>query len=132
MRSALLLAVALAVSAGCDSGPPTGDVSGTASFEGVPIEQGMINFLPLDGKGTTAGGEIKDGKYDVRKVPVGTMRVQVTSSKVVGKKKMYPTANSPEYPLTKDPLPAKYNDPLKSELRLDVQSGRNEKNWDLK
>ena len=33
--------------------------------------------------------ELVDGKYDVKKVPVGTMKVQITSSKEIGKKKVY-------------------------------------------
>jgi hypothetical protein len=118
--------------AGCGSGPSTGDVRGIASYEGVPIEDGKIDFIPADGKGPTAGGVIKDGKYDVKKVSVGNHKVVVSSSKVVGKKKVYDTPNSPEMPITKEVLPEKYSDLLKSELRFDVQSGQNEKNWDLK
>jgi hypothetical protein len=125
-------AVGLVWLAGCGGGPATGDVSGTASFDGVPIEDGHINFIPADGKGSTAGGIIKDGKYDAKKVPVGAMKVSVSGSKIVGKKKIYDTPNSPEMPLTKDFIPEKYSDMEKTELRYDVQSGRNEKNWDLK
>jgi hypothetical protein len=118
--------------AGCGGGPPTGDVSGTASFEGVPIAEGSITFHPLDGKGSVVGDKIVDGRYAVKKAPVGPCRVQITSSKEVGKKKMYNTPNSPEMPVKIDPLPKKYNDPLESELRFDVQEGSQEKNWDLR
>ena len=130
MASCLVLLAAFL--AGCDSGPPTGDVSGTTSFEGVPIEEGSIAFFPADGKGPTAGGTIVDGKYSVKKVPAGIAKVQITSSKEVGKKKMYNTPNSPEMPVKIDPLPDKYKDPLLTELRFDVQTGQNEKNWNLK
>jgi len=127
----VLAAAAFLLLLGCGGGPPTGDVNGTASYEGVPIADGTITFTPVDGKGTTAGGFIKDGKYDVKKVPVGAMKVQITSSKEVGKKKVYDTPNSPVMPVNIDPLPEKYKDPLKTELRYDVQAGSNEKNWDL-
>lgn len=118
--------------AGCGGGPPTGDVSGTAAFEGVPIAEGSITFHPLDGKGSVVGDKIVDGRYAVKKAPLGPCRVQITSSKEVGKKKMYNTPNSPEMPVKIDPLPKRFNDPLESELRFDVQAGSQEKNWDLK
>ena len=130
---AILVAVGAAALAGCGSGPPTGDVSGAASFEGVPIEEGVINFYPADGKGPTAGGKIVDGKYSVEKVPAGTAKVQISNSKDTGKKKkMYDTPESPEYPIKINTMPEKYSDSLKTELRFDVQPGQNVKDWDLK
>lgn len=130
-RAACIFAV-VALLAGCDSGPPTGDVSGTASYEGVPIAEGSITFFPEDGKGPTAGDVIVDGKYSVKKVPVGIAKVQISSSKEVGKKKVYDAPNSPEMPVKIDPLPEKYKDPINTELRFDVRPGQNEKVWDLK
>lgn len=129
---AIVAASAIIWVAGCDRGPRTGDVSGTATFDGVPIEDGRIDFFPADDKGPTAGDLIKDGKYFAKKVPVGTMKIVVSSSKVVGKKKVYDTPNSPEMPITKEVLPEKYSMMENTELRFEVQSGLNEKNWDLK
>jgi len=129
----MLVLLGVALVAGCGSGPPTGDVSGTASYEGVPIAEGTITFSPADGQGPTAGGTITDGKYAVKKVPAGPAKVQFTSSTDTGKKKkMYDAPNSPEYPIKINTLPEKYSDPLNTELRYDVQAGPNEKNWDLK
>ena len=53
--------------------------------------------------------------------------VDPVSTKVVGKKKMYNTPDSPEMPVTAELLPAKYND--KSDRTFDVKRGSNEKNW---
>ena len=117
--------------AGCGSGPATADVSGSASVDGVPIEDGHISFFPADGQGATAGGLIKAGKYEVKGAPVGKMKVVVSSSKVVGKKKVYDTPDSPEMPVTKEVLPTKFSSPGLTELTYDVKSGKNEKNWDL-
>ena len=101
--------------------------------EGVPIEEGFINFFPADGKGPTAGDPIVNGKYSVKKVPAGTAKVQISSSVDTGKKKkMYDAPNSPEYPIKINPLPDKYTHPLNTELRFDAQPGSNEKNWDLR
>jgi hypothetical protein len=120
--------VALLALSGCDAGTE-GQVSGTVKVDGQPVEAGAIQFIPADGKTPTSGGEIKDGRYSV-KVPVGVMKVSISAPKVVGKKKIYPTPNSPEMPITKEALPERYNE--QTELTLDVKRGKNEKDWDLK
>jgi len=114
--------------AGCGD-DKNGLVSGTVQVDGEPVAAGAILFVPVDGQTATAGGEIKDGRYSV-KVPVGTMKVSLSAPKVVGKKKIYPTENSPIMPITVEALPAKYNE--HTELRLDVKPGKNEKDWDLR
>jgi hypothetical protein len=126
---ATVFAVAVGFLLGCAGGSDTGEVSGTVTYDGKPVEDGAISFFPSDGKGPTAGGTIKNGKYTATKVPVGTAKVSISGSKVVGKKKVYDTPDSPEMPVTKELLPEKYN--TKTELTLDVKSGSNEKNWDL-
>ena len=124
---AFVASVALVV--GCSGDGNYGDVSGTVSYDGKPLEDGLINFLPADGKGQTASGSIKDGKYSVSKVSVGALKVQIRGSKVTGKKKMYDTPDSPEVPIVAELLPAKYHE--KSELTFEVKRGANEKNWEL-
>ena len=44
---------------------------------------------------------------------------------VIGKKKIYPTPNSPEMPITVEALPERYN--KATELKLDVLAGQNHK-----
>ncbi|HEY1187285.1 MAG TPA: hypothetical protein VGE74_06485, partial [Gemmata sp.] len=58
--AAFAAAVALV---GCSDEPQFVDVSGTVSYEGKPVEDGAVTFVPTDGKGQTAGGTIKDGHY---------------------------------------------------------------------
>jgi hypothetical protein len=127
--AAAVFAAAVGLLVGCSGEGDTGEVSGTVNFDGKPVEDGAINFFPTDGKSPTAGDVIKDGKYSINKVPVGNMKVTISGSKVVGKKKVYNTPESPEMPVTQELLPAKYND--KSELTFEVKRGANEKNWDL-
>ncbi len=120
----LLILLALA---GCgDSG--TAEVSGTVTVDGTPVEEGKIGFSPVDGKTTTAGGDIKKGLYSVQ-VPVGTMKVSISVPKVVGMKKLYPTPDSPSMPVTKESLPAKYN--FDTQLQLEVKPGVNQKDFEL-
>ncbi|MCI0463211.1 MAG: hypothetical protein L0Z62_40205 [Gemmataceae bacterium] len=123
-----LLAV-LALAAGCSSGPATGDVTGTVTVDGkTPPSGSSITFIPTDGKSPTAGSLIEEGKYTAR-VPVGTAKVEIRVPRVIGKSKARegPGAGGD---LVEESLPARYND--NTELKLDVKSGRNEKNWDLK
>ena len=115
--------------AGC--GSPMGEVSGTVKYDSKLIENGSIRFEAADGTTPTAGAMIKNGEYTAR-VPVGAMKVTISSAKVVGKKKLYANdPNSPEQDLTKEVLPDKYSDTKKTELKFDVHSGANPKDWDL-
>ena len=123
--------IAGVVLVGCSNGGDFADVSGTVSYDGHAIESGAITFIPADGKGSTAGGPIKDGKYTATKVPLGNMKVSISGSKKTGSKKLYPTADSPSVDLTAEALPTKYSDRDKSELTFEVKRGANEKNWEL-
>ncbi len=106
-----------------------GAVTGTVRVDGEPLEKGSISFVPADGKGVTAGGDIVDGKYTVTRISPGPMTVQIRYPKVAGTKKLYDTPESPTRNVFHEALPAKYND--RTELRLEVQAGNNEKDWDL-
>lgn len=127
LRAAGLLVCILLAVAGCGD-ETTGTVQGTVKFGGKLVEKGAITFVPMDGNNPTAGGPIVDGQFSVR-VPVGNAKVVINGTKVIGKKKIYNTPNSPEMPLTDELLPDKYND--KSQLQFDVKPGTSEKHFDL-
>jgi hypothetical protein len=113
--------------AGCEKSN-IGTVSGTIAIDGSPVKSGSIAFFPVDRKSPTCGAEIHDGLYTA-KVPLGTSKVEIRVSKVVGQKKLYNTPNSPVQPLLAEVLPAKYND--QTELTLDVKPGRNQQDYQL-
>lgn len=114
---------------GCGGGPKTGEVSGTVTIDGQKAPTGSsITFLPADGKGPSAGAMIDDGRYTAT-VPVGNSKVEIRAPKFTAEKTQGGPGGGGERVIG-DLLPAKYHD--KSELTFDVQSGRNEKNWDLK
>jgi hypothetical protein len=121
------LLVSLLALAGCGD-HMTGEVSGTVTLGGTPVQAGAITFIPVDGKTGTAGGAIKEGRYSAR-VPVGLMKVSISVPKVVRMKKLYNTPNSPEMPWTDESAPARYN--AKTELRFEVAPGANEKDFAL-
>lgn len=106
----------------------TAMVTGTVTVDGEQVEKGHVGLIPVDGQGQTSGGDIVNGKYTVTGASVGEMKVEIRVPKVTGKKKVYDTGD--EYrPTYSESLPDKFN--MKTELRLDVKPGKNEKNWDL-
>jgi hypothetical protein len=121
----------LAFLVGCSNGPLTGDVEGTVVYDGKAIEKGTISFEPADGNGGTAGTSIENGKYLATKVPVGNLKVQIRMPVVSGKKQLYKSDKEEgQYRNTySEGLPKKFND--ESILKLEVQPGKNTKNWDL-
>src|SRR5688572_26319207 len=97
MRNVFLIGlIGLIGIAGCSqSGPERADVSGTVELDGQPIDEGAIQFIPVQGtQGPSAGGVIKDGKYAIPRgngVVVGKNRVELRSFKYTGKKIQDPT-----------------------------------------
>lgn len=76
---------AVVVVAGC--GPKTSTVSGTVTFNAEPVANGAISFVPTDGKGPSAGGLIKDGRYTVTGMMPGEKTVQLSSPVIAGTRK---------------------------------------------
>jgi len=127
MRCAVIALGLILLSVGC-SDSTTGQVSGSVKVDNSPLQEGFIDFIPADGKSPTAGAPIKGGEYSAT-VPVGTMNVKISMPVVIGKKKIYPTPDSPERPIHKEGLPAKYN--AKTELKVDVVTGSQRKDFEL-
>lgn len=93
-------------------------VEGNVTYNGLPIANGQIQFLPLDGTpGNAAGSPIVAGKYAVANkggVPIGKHRVVIE-----GYQPPPPTAD-PDAGRVQF-LPDKFN--RRSELTFDVQVG---------
>jgi hypothetical protein len=56
--------------------PPTGQVSGTVTFKGKPLPEGVVAFVNTE-EGRRGEGSIKDGQYTVLNAPVGPCGVEV-------------------------------------------------------
>ena len=137
------MVIAAAVLAGCGrSGPERVIVSGTVSYNGKPVSDGFIRFVPLPTYHVpTTGTTITDGKYcaDVRGgVPVGIHKIQITAFRKLSaaeKKKVMMSPTRPPSATLDDHrqqwLPAKYN--TKTELEIPIESGSREiaKNFKL-
>jgi len=131
IRASVAGAVALmAVLAGCGGGKPQARVTGTVTLDGKPLDTGVIHFYPQsDEGGPSASADIQAGQYQLQ-TGIGPMKVVINANRVVGKRKMYDTPDSPVVEDIRDTLPERYN--MKSELKANLTPGPNGVNFDLK
>ena len=123
-----IVVLLLALAAGCSSAVPTGNVSGEVKLDGQPLKEGLIRFVPADGKSAYSEFPISDGKYTAV-VPQGDARVEITADRVVRREKMYDTPDSPLVDVKEEMIPEKYN--TASELKYTVTAGPQTKNFEL-
>ena len=115
-------------SLGCSADVKHGTVSGTVTLDGQPLKSGTIRFDSADGRTAAADASIVDGKFTA-KLLLGDKRVTITSPKVIGKKKMYDTPDSPVYDVTEELLPKRYN--AQTTLTMTVTADAQEKEFSL-
>ena len=121
----------LTASNGCSgSGSPDAgksEVSGTVTIDGATPPVGTtISFDSKDGKLAGDTKPVDSGKYSIR-VVAGAYKVSIRAPKDSKTKDGKPSMNAEWFA---EMLPDKFNN--KTELTIDVASGKNEKNWDLK
>lgn len=90
------ICLVIATGLGCGKkGPQRAAVSGRVTFNGQPIDEGVIQFLPVEGTiGPETGGVIASGQYDIpqsRGPVVGKNRVELRASAKTGRKIQDPT-----------------------------------------
>lgn len=78
----LPIALAFALIAGCSqSAPDRVVVGGSVTYNGEPVPNGQITFIPSEANpGPVSGGPIKDGRYVAQArggVPLGKHRVEI-------------------------------------------------------
>ena len=131
--STLLLLVIAVTVAGCPrSGLEKATLSGRITFQGQPIQDGSIRFVPIKGtKGPATVGTIRGGNYTVTArggVPVGTLRVEVEAYRPLPGAKPYTKEQAEgnrgivegDYP-KKQFLPPEYN--TNSTHEVTIESG---------
>jgi hypothetical protein len=132
--AALIVAAALAALPGCGDTGPRSSVKGRVTYDGVPVDEGSIAFVPADsGEGRVrATGAIEDGSYefDSHHGPnPGKYRVEIYWWKKTGRQIPSPSGKAFKDEI-EQPVPARYNE--QTELTIDVQPGRNTCDFDLK
>ena len=136
-----VLLLVLAAGCGGPAGPQRAAVKGTVAFEGKPVEQGTIAFLPAEGTdGPSAGAEIRNGEFTLSADDgpvVGEHRVEIRATRQDGKPVANGTAGVTEGPSAASTaakmvmyIPPKYN--AKSELKEKIGAGENSLSFDLK
>lgn len=116
---------------GCSRNKPL-QVTGQVTWEGKPLEQGIITFRPANLKGPTAEAPIVKGSYTVEIAP-GEKRVSIQGFQVVGKRRASPLdPGSPEVEDKRQILPVKYSDKEKTELSRTIEPGATKLDFDLK
>jgi hypothetical protein len=140
---ALALVVSLTV-VGC-GGRGKGTVTGKVTYKGAPLKGGKVAFAAANKQNVIAEIE-QDGSYTADDVPAGPAKVTVLTSylKQASRAPRYQPpkdAKVPEgYKMGGDPndakryvkIPDNYEDPDQSGLNLDVKSGPQPFNIDLK
>lgn len=127
------LTFTLLFSLGC-SPSDRAEVSGSVQLDGQPVEEGSIQFIPVEGtKGPSAGAVITKGSYHIARgqgVVVGKNRVELRAFKTTGRKVQDPTA--PQGVKTEERVqafPPEYSD-RSTEVR-DIQPGSNTIDFDV-
>ena len=90
------IGLVIATCFGCGkTGPRRAAVSGHVTLNGQPINEGVIQFLPVEGTvGPETGGIITNGQYDIAHDHgpiVGKSRIELRASKKTGGKIQDPT-----------------------------------------
>jgi hypothetical protein len=103
-------------------------IGGKVTWQGKPVDQGVICFLPEDGQGGAVPADIKNGRYDLT-VPFGPKRVEISSVKVTGQRKVMMGAQPMMMDVREELLPEQFN--KKSTLRVDISANSGNKDVDF-
>jgi hypothetical protein len=128
----LLAFAAAAGAAGCASGSRFGDVQGEVTLDGQPLAEGVVRFVPADGKTPTASALVEGGRFRER-VPVGNHRVEISSPKLpkgVTSSGQMKRGTVDEGAALEELIPERYN--ARTELTTEVKKGTNKVRFDLK
>jgi hypothetical protein len=119
--------LALLVVPGCGWG--TGTAAGKVTYQGRPVVWGSITLRAADGSSHQIGLN-PDGSYRLDRVPVGPAKVGVSSPDPTPSARAsrnedarVPAGSPPPPPGAWFPLPAKYADPAKSGVTVQVGGG---------
>lgn len=105
-------------------------VEGMVTFNGEPVQQGVITFIP-NGKGATAGASIKAGKFNIPPETgpsPGEYRVEIDSSVPTGKQ-ILDTDGETMVDEYENGIPPRFN--RQTELTITLKNGNNQHLFDL-
>jgi len=132
-RWAPLLCLLASIGCGGQSypGPQRAAVTGKVTFDGQPLGNGNITFMPTDSKGQVAGGGIVKGEFQLSEElgpMLGDQTIRFHWNKPTGKK-VKDADSGQESDETEEGLPAKYH--VQSKEKVTIKAGKNVLNFDL-
>jgi len=119
------LSLLLAWAAGCGGpgGPERAVVSGSVTYDGKPVDDGMIRFVPAEGtKAPSSGAVIKGGRYTANSqggVAVGTYSVEILGNRPDPSASSKAEVPGVQGPATIQYIPEKYNQ--NSQLKVTIK-----------
>ncbi len=124
--------VALLVLSGCNAEEARHGISGTVSWQGMPVAKGVITLYPK-GAGDTVGCEIVDGRFKIEQESggkAGSYRVEILAFRPTGKTDFDIDENM-QVSIEEQYLPKQFNtdSTLEAEIATD---GENVLSFDLK
>src|SRR5262245_54721186 len=124
-RLSLLALTAALAAAGCGGGPRTAAVRGTVTYQGKPVPNGTVTFVPAAGPHAT--GEIgPDGSYTLTTVRAGDGAVPGAYKVViVALQDMAGRLPEDRTPLPPPIVPTKYTSIATTDLTAEVREGEN-------
>ena len=123
VRFVRLAALALVLAAGCRGEVELGNVEGTVTMDGKPLDGATVKFIPVNRGRPAVGMTGPDGRYELQ-------YSATDSGALVGPMKVEITTGDPEQPkLFPETVPARYN--TKSALTAEVGSGSNPFDFEL-
>jgi hypothetical protein len=140
LRSAPVIAVALATLAGTSCTTQTGTVKGIITVGGKALPSGLITFQSEVGNHDVFSAKITDGAYETSAVPCGPAKISIIHSMLEsGQAHVEAGGNDlvPEAPRkaaagpAKLLVPAKYHSPETSQLSTTIKPGVNTFDQDL-
>lgn len=112
---------------------PRGSVRGHVTWDGTPIKEGTITFVPISGTpGSPAAAIIRDGQYliEAESGPVvGMNRVEIIANRETGETIPAVPPATAEIRQVEQFIPDRFN--RSSTLEQDVVAGENEFDFDL-
>ncbi|WLD13760.1 hypothetical protein [Planctellipticum variicoloris] len=119
--------MAVLLTSGCGKSDPLRRqaLSGEVKLAGQPLDQGTIQFEPLDDKGIASGGLIKGGQFAIAKqagLPAGQYRIMIFAPEAGAAIQDAMPGDTMNAPLAKERVPAKYN--TQSRETIDVSDSK--------
>jgi hypothetical protein len=127
-------AIVLVALGGCSDPLDRQEITGTVTFKGQPVEDGIINFAAVDGQTTGDGAHILNGAYRIPKkkgLSPGKYKVTIYAGNGrSGEGNASPDSPNAGAPPARERIPPEYNE--KSKVVREVTKGAsNEFNFDI-